>query len=261
MGEKNKLKAIKVGMVVVINVICLFSIFYFITTGIEKKQAISEEVTVINKFESSDQGSQASSAPVKPSAPYPTASPDADIVIIDDFEKGGGTNKLGSRTNIYVRPPSRVMLAKRDEVISGKETKVLMIKYEKKNTGGPSGLGGWCGYYTLLKNPRTSQYFDASNYSLITFWVKGEEGGENFMIGLADEHWDRMGDSLKSEEVGVYLEKGRITTEWQKAKIPLNVFFLDYASLSSVSINFEADCYPEGAGSGGVLIDDIALEK
>lgn len=261
MGEKNKLKIIKMGIVVVINVICLFSIFYFITTGIEKKQAISEEVTVINEFKSSGQDSQASSASAQSKVSYPAVSPDADIVIIDDFERGGDKNRLGSRTNIYVRPPSRIMLAKRDDVISGKETKVLMVKYEKKNTGGPNGLGGWCGYYTMLKNPRTSQYFDASNYSLITFWVRGEEGGENFMIGLADEHWDRMGDSLKSEEVGVYLEKGEITAEWQKAKIPIDVFFLDYATLSSLSINFEADCYPEGAGSGGVFIDDIALEK
>jgi len=80
------------------------------------------------------------------------------------------------------------------------------------------------------------------------------------MIGLADRHWDRVGDSLKSEEIGVYLPEGRVTKEWQKAKIPLDVFFLDYTKLSSIAISFEADCFAEGSGSGTIYIDDIVLE-
>ena len=101
---------------------------------------------------------------------------------------------------------------------------------------------------------------DGTGYKTLTFWVKGEKGGENFMIGLADRHWDKIGDSLKSEEIGKYVPAGKITTEWQKATIPLDVFFLDYGKLSSVAISFESDCFPEGKGEGVVYIDDITFE-
>ncbi len=180
---------------------------------------------------------------------------------MDDFTGEEIKNRIGSRANVYSKAPSRVMVSKRDDIINGVKKKALMIKYDKKNSGGPNGMGGWCGYYTLIKNEKTGEYLDGTAYKYITFWVKGEKGNENFMVGLADEHWDKIGDSLKAEEIGVYLDKKKITTDWQKAKVPLDAFFLDHATLSSISVNFEADCFPEGAGFGVVYIADIALEK
>ena len=109
-------------------------------------------------------------------------------------------------------------------------------------------------------NIKLSRYFDASEYNAITFWVKGDKGTENFKVGAADQHWDRIGDSLKSEEIGNYLEAGRITIEWQKAVIPFDAYFLDYKKLSSVAICFEEDCFPDGSGRGIIYIDDLALE-
>ena len=103
-------------------------------------------------------------------------------------------------------------------------------------------------------------YFDASAYRSITLWVKGIEGKTNFMIGAADAHWDKVGDSVKSEEIGIYLPAGKITDTWQKAIVPLDDFFIDTAKFASISVSFEADCFPEGAGEGIVYIDDIALE-
>lgn len=282
MEKKNRLQLIKIIGITVFNLICLFSIIYCITMGVEKKQAIGgeAEVRVIKEFEApkkevkptETKPMEVKSAEIKPAetkqaGPVETKQfsyqiqPAAKIVLVDDFEGDEIKNRLGSRANVYVRAPSRVMIARRDDIINGKNTKVLMIKYDKKNTGGPSGTGGWCGYYTLIKNEKTGQYFDGLDYQYVTFWVKGEKGDENFMVGLADEHWDKIGDSLKSEEIGVYLDKKKITTQWQKAKVPLNAFFLDHANLSSVTINFEADCFPEGAGAGVVFIDDIAIEK
>lgn len=280
MEKKNRLRLLKIGGVVIFNLICLFSILYVITTGVEKNQASSEEIKVIKEFEGPQKEVKPTTQPtaqpktqpsiqpttepvLQPSTPsiQPTIQPSGKIVIVDDFEEEEIRNRIGGRANVYVRAPSRVMVSRREDVINGKKSKALRIKYDKKNTGGPNGLGGWCGYYTLLKNDKTGQYFDGSDYNYITFWVKGEKGDENFMVGLADEHWDKIGDSLKSEEVGVYLPAGKITTQWQKTKVPLNIFFLDTATLSSITINFEADCFPEAAGSGVVFIDDIALEK
>lgn len=204
----------------------------------------------------------------------PTAVSQAKPVIVDDFETGAITNSLGSRTNVFIKAPSKAMVSFRKDVRNGRPTSVLMLRYEKKAEGGPYDLGGWCGYYTLLKkaHPAASVegatvaeveeeiYFDGSRYNAITMWIKGDKGNENFVIGVADAHWDKVGDSVKSQEIGKYLPSGKITTDWQKVVIPLDEFFIDTSKLSSISISFESDCFPEGQGSGKVYLDDIGLE-
>jgi hypothetical protein len=177
-------------------------------------------------------------------------------LIVDDFEAGTITNALGSKTNVFLKAPSKAMVSFRRDTREGKPTTVLMIRYDKKSEGGPNDLGGWCGYYTLLKkvHPAASVmgaapveieeavYLDASQYSNITFWVKGDKGNE------------------RSQEIGKYLPAGKITTDWQKAVVPLDEFFVDYSKLSAIVVSFESDCFPEGMGSGKLYIDDIELE-
>lgn len=285
MERKNKLRMAKILGIAVFNLVCIFSIIYVVVMGGEHKQAIGGETNVkyIKEFEGTKKtvpvvevqkpaapimAAQAPKTPqpaaaavAAPASPAPQSYQGKDFLLVDDFMGEEIKNKLGSRANVYSRAPSRVMISKRDEIINGAKKKTLMIKYDKRNSGGPNGMGGWCGYYTLIKNEKTGQYLDGTAYKYITFWVKGDKGSENFMIGLADEHWDKIGDSLKAEEISIYLDKKKITTDWQKAKVPLDAFFLDHATLSSISVNFEADCFPEGAGSGVVYIADIALEK
>ena len=196
-------------------------------------------------------------------------------LAVDDFNGGEIKNLLGNRANVFIKAPSKAMVAYRQDTVNGKKTQVLMIRYEKRNIGGPYDSGGWCGYYTLLKSPAalvaptpdkpnpepmTDQYLDGSAYKAITFWVRGEKGDENFVVGLSDRHWDKIGDSVKSEEIGKYLPAGKLTTEWQKAKIPLDEFFLDYTQLAGISIVFDGDLFPETGHAGILYIDDIALE-
>ncbi len=195
--------------------------------------------------------------------------------LIDDFEGEEIRNRLGARANVYVRAPSRIMISRTAQEMAGKRSSVLMLRYDKKAEGGPYNLGGWCGYYTLLKmpgylvapteenpnpEPVGEQYLDGSQFQAITFWVRGETGQENFAVGLADRHWDRVGDSVKSEEIGKYLPAGKLSAEWQKATIPLDNYFVDYSKLASISICFEGDLFPEGQATGTVYIDDITLE-
>lgn len=176
-------------------------------------------------------------------------------VVIDDFEEN--SQKIGGRSNTYVMAPSRALAIKTDQAPHG-GSKALMIKYDKKAKGGPHDSGGWCGYYTMVKSgPR---FFDATAYQAITFWVKGEKGDENFMVGVADRHWDEVGDSVKSEEILKYIESGKITTEWQKAVVPLSVFMLELKELASVAIAFEGAAFPNGEGKGTVYIDDMMFE-
>ena len=184
------------------------------------------------------------------------ASSFAATVLIDDFEDQTA-NKVGGRSNTYVMSPSRALAVKVTEGMHG-GAKALMIKYDKKDKGGPYDSGGWCGYYTMVKTgPR---YFDATPYQALTFWVKGETGEEHFVIGLADRHWDEVGDSVKSEEIGKYLPAGKITKEWQKATVPLSVFMLEAKELASVAVCFEGSVLPGGAGKGTITIDDMMFE-
>ena len=177
-------------------------------------------------------------------------------LVVDDFEQGT-MNKLGGRCNTYVMEPSRA-LALRIKEQHHAGTGALMIKYDKKAIGGPHDSGGWCGYYTLLKTG--ARYFDATPYQAITFWVKGATGEENFVVGVADQHWDEVGDSVKSEPIGKYLPSGALTTEWQKATVPLNVFMVEMSKISSVIICFEGSLYPNGASKGTIYLDDLVLE-
>lgn len=180
----------------------------------------------------------------------------ADKLLVDEFD--GTTNALGGRTNVYQQAPSRAMFRKTQMDINGNEENVLMIKYDKRSTDGPYGKGGWCGYYTLLGIG--DETVDVSDYDTLTMWVKGKDGTEDFKVGLADSHWQQIGDSVKSEAIGNYLPAGEITTEWQKAEIPLDVYMLDLSDMASIAINFEADLYGNDDARGTIYIDEIAFE-
>ncbi len=181
-----------------------------------------------------------------------------DKQLIDNFDKQG--NEMGGRSSTYVKEPSGIFAGKDGNIKYGESGKSLKLRYKKANEGGPFGKGGWCGYYSVIKSgPR--QYFDASAYNYLTFWVKGANGDENFKIGVADEAQEQREDSVKTEEIAVYMPDGKITTEWQQARIPLDEVFVDLSKLASIAICFESDCFPDGSGKGTVYIDDMYFEK
>lgn len=182
--------------------------------------------------------------------------------VLDNFEKPSRYNLLRGITNVYQMAPSRVMMSTVSDTRDGVKTNVLKLKFLVAAEGGPLGKGGWCGYYTSLKDVRKKgkNYFSAVNYTYLTLWVRGETGGENFVVGLADKHWEFAGDTVKANQIITYLPEKQITQKWQKAQIPLNNFFLDLSKLASLAICFEKDCFPEGSATGIVYIDDIAFE-
>ena len=180
----------------------------------------------------------------------------ADELVVSHFNKR--TNELGGNSSVYQQAPSKAMVTLVSEGAYDAGGKALKIDYDKKGTGGPYGKGGWCGFYTLLK--QGEKFFDASKFKTLHFWVKGVKGDENFRVGIADKQWDSLGDSVKSEDIGKYLPAGKITTEWQEATVPLEVFYLDLTELASIVIAFEQDCFPGGVGQGTVSIDEMVLK-
>lgn len=185
------------------------------------------------------------------------AEKESGALVVDNMSKM--KNNLGGRCAVYQRDPSKAAFSKVDMERNGKADKVLKIRFDKKNVGGPDGTGGWCGYYTIVK--KGSTYLDVSKYKTLTFWVKGEKGDEKFKLGAADQSQEAMDDSAKSDDVSGYLPKKKITRDWQKAVIPLESVFIEWTMLASLSINFEADLYDDGAAKGTIFIDDIQFEK
>ena len=177
--------------------------------------------------------------------------------LIDNFEKQGNT--FGGRSSTYMQEPSGIAARRTDEIFYGEKGKSLELRYKKAGDGGPYGKGGWCGYYSVIKEgPR--KYYDASSYQYLTFYVKGAKGEENFKIGVADETWFQREDSMKSEQISVYLKDKKITTEWQQAKIPLEDFWVDTKKLASIAVCFEAECFPAGQGKGLIYLDNFKFE-
>lgn len=193
------------------------------------------------------------------------AGAEAAVLRVDNFEQHDIRNLLGNPANVFVQGPSRVLAARRwvpPGVGAGEE--VLMLRWTRQARGGPNGSGGWCGYYTLLKSPgrdgAADEYLDGSRYGAITFWVRGEKGGEEFVVGLVDRYWDEAGDSARSRDIGAYLPAGRVTTEWQKAAIPFSEFYVDFTRLSAVVFVFERESGSPAEQTGTMYIDNIALE-
>lgn len=181
--------------------------------------------------------------------------PDPNVFVIDAMEKS--RNALEGRCVVYRQPPDSIMFSKGPDY--GRSSAGLKLVYRKVNTGGPYGQGGWIGYYTVLK--RGEKFFDASDYKYLTFWVRGEAGGERFKVGVADKQFAMIEDSAKSKPIESYLPDGKITSRWQKAVIPLGDMFVDYNLVDSISINFESDLFEEEQNNGTIYIDDLQFEK
>ena len=165
-------------------------------------------------------------------------------LLLDDFDHATVENLLGEKTNTYKSLPSVARSFWVKDVRYGDTGRSLKLVYNKEATG-------WCGYYTLL-NQIDGAYYDLSRYESVSFMVKGEKGGEDFELGMADRNWLIIGDSLKAGQVTKYLPACGITKGWQPVTVPLKDFgSLDLSQMGSFVINFNVK------GRGTVYIDDI----
>ena len=168
-------------------------------------------------------------------------------ILVDDFEVGQTQGLFAERKNrldafqgTWARRPSYTVITKvADERPGRAGGQVLRIEYAK--------LGGWCGWYTLLNG------IDVSNHNAITFWVKGEKGGERFDIGLADDRMQEVEiDAVYVGPVKAFLPQG-VSTEWQQVKIPIASLRseLDLTRMGSLVFWFRYE------GGGAIGVDDI----
>ena len=115
-----------------------------------------------------------------------------------------------SASSTPTRAPSSARVTKSFVEFRGGGGKSLEISAQR------DAAGGWCGAYVHFFenfNP-DPEYLDISTYSHLSFWVKGNEGGETFLVKIADQRWIELEDSVSIGTVTDFLASGAITTEW-----------------------------------------------
>ncbi|MBN1587451.1 MAG: hypothetical protein JW937_08535 [Candidatus Omnitrophica bacterium] len=171
--------------------------------------------------------------------------------LVDNFDKGKTSgvftereNSLGAFQGTFAKRPSYTLITKSQEHRVGATGQGLIIDFQTK--------GGWCGWYTLLNG------IDVSEYNALTFWIKGAEGAEKFDVGFADKQMQDLEiDAVYAGLVSPFLPAGRVTTEWQQAKIPISRISaqINLEEMGSLVFWFRYE------GTGRVYVDDVMFAK
>ncbi|MBI2118618.1 MAG: CIA30 family protein [Elusimicrobia bacterium] len=101
---------------------------------------------------------------------------------------------------------------------------------------------GWAGWGLSLKG------INLEDYTWLTFYIKGEKGGEDFEIGIKNK-----ANAEKKLLISRFVD---VSTEWRKVKIPLKEFEgVDLTSMDNLNLGFN-----EQSGEGTIVLDDFQFE-
>lgn len=169
------------------------------------------------------------------------------FAVVDCFDQAV-QNELRGYRSVFEQSPSRASALRVDHVFRGAGGRSLRVTASKREAG-------FCGLWVHLFDMRAKRprYFDARDYGFLSFWVKGERGGESFHIRLADQRWITQQDSVSLGHVDDFLAGG-VTTRWQEVVVPLHDRQLDLSRLGGVTLDFQS------AGDFVVYIDDIGFK-
>jgi len=158
-------------------------------------------------------------------------------------------NYAGGYYNKFERAPSTSSTFLMKKNARGNGGQSLRVKANK-------GSDGFCGVWIQFfdfKSP-TKKYFDTTKYKYLSFWVKGEKGGEDFLVKLADQDWIEQEDSLPLGLVGEFL-KGGVTQQWKEVLIPLERYtMLDHKNMGGLTLEFME------SGRQTIYIDDVSFK-
>ena len=173
-----------------------------------------------------------------------------DVVEVWDFDEGL-LNNLDGGYNHFIFKPANLRHYLSVDNHRGSGGRSLQIHYSREEVG---ACGVWMHLFdsNAEKNQRT--FYSADDYPYVSFWVRGEQGGEDFDIQIADKEWLDKEDSVVAGPVGAYLKDG-VTTEWQEVVIPIKDAGLNGKDITTLTLNFA------GNGNGTVYVDDVYLKK
>ena len=176
---------------------------------------------------------------------------DMSPLVIDTFDVGktegvysNRKTTVGSYHGTYAKPPSSSKMTKSKQHRRGNQGYGLVVEWSQSS--------GWCGYYTLLKDG-DNKPVDVSAYTSLSFWIKGEQGGESFDIGFTDK---RMVERELDAYVAGPLENfiaAPLSTNWTQVKVPLTLVeaHVDLTEMGSLVFNFREE------GKGRIYVEDV----
>ena len=172
------------------------------------------------------------------------------LLLVADFNDKI-QNRLDGYYNKFERPPSAASTYLVEEPRRGQSGRSLRVRVNR-------GEEGFCGVWLHMfdfraQGPRA--YFDARDYKYLSFWVRGEKGGEKFTIKLADKDWITKEDGLLMGPVSKFMP-GRVGAYWKEVNVPLKPSDrLDLSQLGGITLAFDT------VGQHTIYIDDIAFKK
>ncbi len=168
--------------------------------------------------------------------------------MIWDFDRSL-TNALGGEYNAYARNPSWARTYLDPNVHRSSAGHSLRVSAHREAEG---FCGVWLEFFPGSRLPR--RYLDAGPYRYLSFWIKGQKGGEDFDITLADVTWQKHEESNPTRPLQAYLPHG-VTTEWQEVLIPLADFRgLNKRQLAQLTLSITAP------GDYRFYLDDVAFK-
>lgn len=172
-----------------------------------------------------------------------------DGVLIWHFEQGI-SNEWGGRYNAYKREPSSARTYLDSQVTRKPPGYSLRIAGNRERAG---FCGVWLDFHPAAAVPR--QYFDATSYNYLSFWAKGQKGGEDLEVALTDAAHISNEEARKSLPLRAYLPHG-LSTSWQRVLIPLEDFGeLDRSRLVRMTLNIAR------RGNFRFYLDDIGFQR
>ena len=215
------------------------------TQGIKDSQNSSQVLDSENGINQSDPSLQ------KKGDIKPTHSQDkCQLLSVWNFDSGINTNQNGDY-NHFSAGASKVDLSLASFPHRGSSGRSLKISYSKTDNG---YCGVWMHLYDEERMEEQNRFLDVSDYPNLSFWVRGENGGENFAVQMANPKWLKKEDSRSAGLVSDYLG-GPVSKDWQEVIIPYEKFGLKNFMASSFVLNFTK------GGNGIVYIDDINFKN
>ena len=179
-----------------------------------------------------------------------TPSFEGNLFLVSHF-KEGNINRLGGYFNGFAKSPS-VSAVTIDKAPDGRPA--LNFSYRKVL---PGFAGFWIHLFDFKKHPAARVFFDASPFTHLTFSIRGERGGEELLLQIADRAWEKEEDSLVVGDVASFLPDGKVQRKWQQGWIALKDLPVGLNKKELTSLVFLV----KGNGQGRVFVKDLAFTK
>jgi len=161
----------------------------------------------------------------------------------------GNTNRLGGYFNAFGKEPSSA----RASLEAGPDgRRGLTLDFVKT----PSGFCGmWTHLFDFKLPSEQRRYFDATSFSILTFWIRSQTGTERILLKASDARSERLGDAQAIGEAAGFVAPSAVSSAWRRAVVPLSQLPRQLNRRELAGLIFE----PLNNGAGQIQIKDLAF--